>query len=72
MRNKKIKKFFCIIISLEVAISFIIKIIIDYLQKSFTSDISNIFLTKMVILSILISLTFFIILVYFQLQFYCL
>lgn len=66
MRNKKIKKFFYIIISLELAISFIIKIVIDYWQKSFTSSIANIFLTKMVILSILISLTSFIILVYFQ------
>lgn len=66
MRNKKIKKFFYIIISIEVAIIFIIKIIIDYLQKSFTTGLSNIFLTKIVILSILISLISFTILIYFQ------
>lgn len=66
MRNKKIKKLLHIIISLEVSISFIIKIIIDYLQKGFTSEISNIFLTRMVISSIFISLTSFVVLVYFQ------
>ena len=49
MRNKKIKNLFYIIISIEVAIIFIIKIIIDYLQKSFTTGLSNIFLTKIVI-----------------------
>lgn len=66
MRNKKIKKIFYIIISVEVSIIFVIKIFIDYLQKSFTTDIPNIFLTKIVISSILISLTSFIILIYFQ------
>lgn len=66
MRNKKIKKVLYILISMEVAIIFVIKIIIDYLQKNFTTGISNVFLTKIVISSVIISLISFIILVYFQ------
>lgn len=66
MRNKKIKKFFYTIASIEFSIIFVIKIIIDNLQKSFAIGVSNIFFTKIIISSILISLTFFIIFIYFQ------
>ncbi|MCH5320552.1 MAG: hypothetical protein J1E36_02235 [Eubacterium sp.] len=66
MRNKKIKKIFYFIVSMEIAIIFAIKIILDNLQKSFATSISNMFFTKIVISSILISLTFFIIFICFQ------
>lgn len=66
MRNKRIKKFFYIIVSINVTIIFVIKIVVDNLQKSFATGIPNDFFIKIVISSIFISLTFFIAFTYFQ------
>ena len=53
MRNRKIKKLFYSIISTEITLIFGIKIMLDSLQESFSTGISNIFFTKIVISSIL-------------------
>lgn len=66
MRNKKIKKIIYVISSVAVSMPFIVKIAMDILQKNFMTNISTKFVTKIVISSILISLTFFVVFIRFQ------